>query len=93
MKTRSIAILSLPVNQIEKLSALDFVERVEIAMRTKPLLDSAIPSSNVSKVHQGIDLKQTYTGKGVIVGIGDFGVDFTHPMFSTPDGTPRVKVA
>jgi hypothetical protein len=35
----------------------------------------------VDKVHRGLNLKQSYIGEGVIVGIVDIGFDFTHPMF------------
>jgi hypothetical protein len=30
-----------------------------------------------------------YTGKGTIVGIADWGIDFTHPNFCQPDGSSR----
>ena len=93
VKTKSVALLSAPINQIEQLSALDFVELIEIAKQPKPFLDKALPSSNVDKVHQGIDLQRSYFGEGVIVGIVDWGFDFTHPMFSDENGNSRVKRA
>ncbi len=32
-------------------------------------------------VWQGIDLPQAFSGKGVIIGVTDWGFDYTHPMF------------
>lgn len=44
-------------------------------------LNHAITNSHVDSVWQGINLPQGYTGKGVIVGITDWGFDYTHPVF------------
>lgn len=33
----------------------------------------------------------TETGKGVVVGICDWGLDFTHPNFRNPDGSTRLE--
>ena len=93
VKTKSVALLSVPIEQIEQLSAFDFIELIEIAKQPKLMLDKALPATNVDKVHQGLDLEQSYFGEGVIVGILDIGFDFTHPMFSDENGNCRVKRA
>ena len=42
--------------------------------------------------YSGQDLPQTYTGKGVVVGIQDIGFDLTHPTFySTNMKDYRIK--
>jgi len=38
-------------------------------------------------------LPQAYTGKGVVLGIIDSGIDFNHAAFLNADGTSRVKKA
>jgi subtilisin family serine protease len=93
VKTKSVVLISLPVAKIEEVAKLDFVEFVEISKPPKPLLDRALPSSNVDKVHQGINLKSEYFGEGVIVGVVDYAFDFTHPMFLDENGNSRVKRA
>ncbi|MCL2038963.1 MAG: S8 family peptidase [Bacteroidetes bacterium] len=93
VKTKSVALLSVPIDKIEQLSAFNFVELIEIAKQPQPLLDKALQSSNVDKVHQGIDLERSYFGEGVIVGVLDYGFDFTHPMFSDENGKGRIKRA
>lgn len=46
---------------------------------------------NVDSVHQGSSpLLQAYTGKGVILGYIDSGIDFNHEDFKNEDGTSRV---
>jgi hypothetical protein len=93
VKTKSVALVSVPIDKIERLAELAFVELIEISKRPRPLLDRALPSSGVDKVHKGTDLKRTYFGEGVIVGVADWGFDFTHPMFLDKNGNSRVKRA
>ena len=93
VKTKSVVLLSIPIDQIEKLLEFDFVERIEIAKQPKQFLDKALLSTNVDKVHQSVDLMRSYFGEGVIVGVLDIGFDFTHPMFSDENGNSRIKRA
>ncbi len=41
----------------------------------------AATEAGVDSVWQGINLPQGYTGKDVIIGITDWGFDYTHPVF------------
>ena len=53
--------------------------------------DSAVVRHQADQVHAGFGgLDTSYTGKGVIVGIVDQGIDFNHPDFKNPDGSTRV---
>ncbi len=36
---------------------------------------------HVDSVYAGIELPQAYTGEGVIIGVTDWGFDYTHPVF------------
>lgn len=55
------------------------------------LADTALALHHVKPVHQGLGgLSQAYTGKGVIVGIVDQGLDFNHPDFIDSNGNTRV---
>lgn len=54
------------------------------------LNDSMRFMHHVDQVHQGIGLSSAYTGKDVIVGFVDTGLDFNHPDFKNPDGSTRV---
>ncbi len=59
----------------------------------RPLMDKARVASNVDKVQTGndADLKQPYTGKGVIVSLYDTGLDPNHINFLNDDESSRVK--
>lgn len=52
--------------------------------------DSAVFRHKVNLIHQGVSLDTNYTGKGVIVGIVDEGIDFNHPDFQLSNGKTRV---
>ena len=52
--------------------------------------DSAVFRHKINLVHQGVSLDTSYTGKGVIVGIVDEGIDFNHPDFQLSNGKTRV---
>ena len=55
------------------------------------LNDSMRLEQNIDSVLDGnFPLQETYTGKGVIIGYVDTGIDFTHEDFLNEDGTTRV---
>lgn len=53
----------------------------EWARPVVPMLDRALPDARVDSVHQGINLPQPFTGKDVLIGITDWGFDYTNPNF------------
>ncbi|MFD1552851.1 hypothetical protein DNU06_08195 [Putridiphycobacter roseus] len=57
----------------------------------KVLNDSMRLYQNVDSIFNGnAPLQEAYTGKGVIVGYVDTGIDFEHEDFKNPDGSTRV---
>lgn len=51
------------------------------AGHSQALLHHAAPDGRVDSVRMAIDLPQEYTGQGVIIGVTDWGFDYTHPVF------------
>ena len=51
------------------------------AANAQQWLDKAVPDGKVDNVWKGTDLPQGFTGKGVIIGVTDWGFDYTHPVF------------
>lgn len=59
--------------------------------RPNALSDSALIHHKGDLVHAGLGgLDTSYTGKGVVIGIVDQGIDYNHPDFQNPDGSTRV---
>lgn len=53
----------------------------ELAGIAHPTLTKAVKSIHADSVQQGINLPQPYTGDGVLIGVLDWGFDYTQPMF------------
>lgn len=70
------------------------LQYVELAGKVAPDLDKLVVSTRADSVHAGIHLPQGYSGEGVLIGITDWGFDYTHPMFrDTSLSTPRIRAA
>ena len=57
----------------------------------QPTLDEAIKFYDAGNIQAGEGFNSPYTGKGVIVGICDIGLDPLHPTFLDSNGKSRVK--
>ena len=62
-----------------------------LARPIQPLLDHVRFDTRTDSVHQGLGLPQAYTGEGVIVGITDWGFDYTHPNYNN-NGTDNRRI-
>ena len=77
----SIATLKVPFSALKRLSQYDGFDFFKIASKASANLERAVKDVRADSVHQGLDLPQAYTGKDVIIGITDWGFDYTQPMF------------
>jgi subtilisin family serine protease len=78
--------IHVPINHYEPFIGTSGIEYIELAKSVYPKLDKALVASKVHRVHQGENLSKPYSGKGVVIGIIDFGFDYTHPTFYDPEG-------
>ncbi len=85
--TGNIHIANIPLSQLTSLAQDARVSRIEARPRGDILLDTLRRYTNVLPVHEGRNLPQAFTGKGVVVGSMDIGFDLTHPNFYTSDTT------
>lgn len=82
------------VYHLEAVSGLVGLEYIELAGKAAPNLDKLVKAIHADSVQQGINLPQTYTGRNVLIGITDWGFDYTHPMFyDTAMTYSRVRAA
>jgi minor extracellular serine protease Vpr len=73
--------LKVPFQQLSAISQLNGIAYLQIAARIHNNLDKAIVDLRADSVHLGIGLPQGYAGKDVLIGITDWGFDYTHPAF------------
>ena len=95
-KFDNLVIALIPVDKIEAVAALDNVTKIEVAevldisndkQREATQAGDAI---NNSAAAQALGLTKQYTGKGVILGIVDTGIDFQHVAFRDKNGNNRI---
>ena len=90
-----IASITIKSKDIKTLATKPFVKRIEADnpfSKMQTMLDSSRSHNRVNQVHAGMaPLTQSYTGKGVVVGIIDTGIDYTHPDFNDSLGKTRIQ--
>ena len=75
-----IASFRVHAQALDVLNALP-MDLVELASRAVPDVNKARYGTRVDSVHAGFNLPQPYHGEGVLIGVLDWGFDYTHPMF------------
>ena len=92
VRTRGdIALVSMPINDVERIASLKQVKTLQLSRKVLPKMDKVRTAMGVDKIHAGTDLPQAYTGKGVVAGIVDQGLDPNHINFRNTDGTSRIN--
>lgn len=80
----------IPVNRLKDISKRTSIIYVSETKKKKYLLNKVRESMGVDKLYYGTNLPKKYTGKGVIVGIVDSGLDVNHDDFKDSSGQTRV---
>ena len=82
-----IYIADIPVSQLKAMANDERVVRIENHVGGKVLMDVAPKWINTPAIYEDTRLPQAYTGKDVLLGIIDVGLEVTHPNFYNADGT------
>lgn len=90
-KSNNIVTASIPVHQLNEVIEVKGISYVQIAEKADLQMDVARASTWVYRVHQGMQLPQSYHGNGVVIGIIDNGFDYTHPNFFDSTGINKIK--
>jgi hypothetical protein len=67
--------IQIPIDRYEAFVKTPGIQYIELAKEIYPKLDKALIDAKVNTVHEGMNLSQPYSGKGVVIGIIDFGFD------------------
>lgn len=82
-----IAVVDIPEEALARAASLPSVVYLEAPPPSRPMLDKSKLFISAVKARE----QRGVTGRGVIVGIIDSGIDWTHHDFRRPDGSTRIK--
>ncbi|MDE6704196.1 MAG: S8 family peptidase [Muribaculaceae bacterium] len=91
-RVANMSVVTVTAAQMEQLAALPNVKNISLGSENKPMMYFARPAGKVDAVQTGADgLGTKYTGKGIITGLYDVGLDINHINFLNADGSSRAK--
>lgn len=86
-----ILIVKIPADSIEQIAELESVDYIEISQPLRLLNNVTREITHTDFLHAGSNgLDQAYTGKDVIVGIIDSGIEFNHINFKDDKDSTRI---
>jgi subtilisin family serine protease len=89
------AILTIPEALVERVASLPEIEYMEKPKRLFFAVSNGKRASCMDALQTGgfagSDHRSSLTGRGVLVGIIDSGIDYSHPDFRNSDGTTRIR--
>ncbi|MDE0040772.1 MAG: hypothetical protein OXT74_01945, partial [Candidatus Poribacteria bacterium] len=80
----------LPVDLLPEITNMRNVTYIHAARQAKLAAPALDISARVTGANQVWESNPTYTGKNVVVGIIDTGIDWSHEDFKNPDGSSRI---
>lgn len=89
----NIASIKIPASALSLFVANKKIQRIEAyPSHFKPMNDTMLLNNNVLPVHSGqTPLTQGYNGYGIIMGIIDTGIDYSHPDLRDSLGNTRIQ--
>ncbi|MDI9319603.1 MAG: S8/S53 family peptidase [Phycisphaerales bacterium] len=85
-KAGSIWTVQIPLENVVSFTTIKGISYIQLDEPVIPQLDVARKTTRVDSVQGGISLPMGYSGKGVLVGIMDFGFDYNHPTLYDTSG-------
>lgn len=86
-----IAIARIPLSKIESIANIEGIDRIEMGTPIFSTLNDVRIENGVDLLHNAYNIPSSYTGKGVIVGIIDQGMQLDHINFYNSNGELRIK--
>ncbi|MBI4126424.1 MAG: S8 family serine peptidase [Deltaproteobacteria bacterium] len=85
-----IVTATIPADALGEISRSESIEYIEAAKPITVSNNVATNEINADEVHEGLGFSAPVTGKGVIIGVVDTGIDLGHPDFLDAEGKSRI---
>lgn len=85
-RSGGIAVASLSLDRLAEIASSPSVARIRLPRAYHACDDAGVTSIRAERVQPRLGL----TGRGVIIGVLDTGIDWSHPDFIAPDGKSRI---
>ena len=87
----NICTADIPLSRLSEIEGLPALKYIQAATLCEPVLDVSVPETGASALRSGTPPAWTgYTGKGVIIGAVDTGIDVAHSDFKNAAGLSRI---
>ncbi len=90
-RRKNFVFASVALTDVERVAKLRSIRQMQLPRDIQQNTDRTRVAMGVDKIHTGEDLPQAYTGKGVVAGICDGGIDPNNISFRHANDTSRVE--
>ncbi len=87
-----IVAMRVPIERLESLQSAPGIVSFSVAHRAQPTMDNTRADTRTDSVQAGLGVPMPFNGEGVLIGITDWGFDYTHPNL-TKKANPRIERA
>ncbi len=91
-RLNGFATANVTFDELYDISRLPGISMLEKGADMEIFLDESLRDLNAELVHAGQELNRPFTGKGVIIGIIDTGIDIFHPDFRDIDDNRNTRI-
>src|SRR5206468_3543305 len=85
-----LSTVSIPLDSVDRITALAGVHSVHAAFACDPELDASVPTTGAVLLRGPGPAFAGLNGQGVVIGIVDSGVDYGHGDFQDSTGATRI---
>jgi len=78
-RVADIVSMRVPLNRLEVLEHFSGIEVYSVAHKVAPMMDNTRYDTRTDSVQAGLGVPMPFNGEGVLIGITDWGFDYTHP--------------
>ena len=88
-RVSDIVCLHVPLTALNLLEQTDGITYYSVAHHVAPMMDKTRLDTRTDSVQAGLGVPMPFNGEGVLIGITDWGFDYTHPNIN-PKSSPRI---